>query len=194
MSKQLNQEMEMKLKTNLTAKEKKMKKTWTVFVILSALLLFAADSSAQPVPGMRQDRAHMQRSPSRILFIIKAHKEELKVSDEQLKQVEDIVFSFEEQQIAMQSQASSNRLALRKLMSDRENIDFAQIKTAFVKAAEHRADMFISRLKLRDEVTKVLTPEQQGALKSMREERFKDRRDFRDRREFDRHPRFHEKF
>jgi Spy/CpxP family protein refolding chaperone len=36
-------------------------------------------------------------------------------------------------------------------------------------------------LKLRDEIDKVLTPEQKEALKSMRQERFKDRRDSRGR-------------
>ena len=79
-------------------------------------------------------------------------------------------------------------------MSDRENIDYGQIKSAFVKAAEHKADMFISRLKLREEVNKILTPEQQDALKSMRVESFKERRDFRGRRGFDRQPKFPERF
>ncbi|MFC2164655.1 Spy/CpxP family protein refolding chaperone [Acidobacteriota bacterium] len=171
-----------------------MKKILTVFAILSVVLLFAADSFAQPDQRMGRGKARMQRSPSRILFALKAHKEELKVTDDQLKQIEDMVFSFEEQQIAMQSQASSNRLAMRKLMSDRENVDYSQIKTTFVKAAEHRADMFISRLKLREEVHKVLTPEQQDALKSIRRERFKERGDFRGRRGFERHPRFRDEF
>lgn len=171
-----------------------MKKIFTAFAVLSVVLLFAADGFAQHRPRMGRGKAGMQRSPSRILFALKAHQEELKVTDEQLKQVENIVFSFEEQQIAMKSQASSNRLAMKKLMSDKDNINYDQVKSAFVKAAEHRADMFISRLKLHDEVKKVLTPEQQEALKSMRLERFKERRDFRGRRGFDRYPRFQERF
>ncbi len=171
-----------------------MKKTLIAFAILSVVLLFAVDRYAQSAQRMGRGKAHMHRSPSRILHVLKTHKEEFKVTDEQLKQIEDIVFSFEEQQIAMRSQTSSDRLARRKLMSDRENINYEQIKTDFVKAAEHRADMFITRLKLHDEVNKVLTPEQQNALKSMRKERFKDRRDFRGCREFERHSRFQEKF
>jgi len=186
--------MKMKLSANQKTKEKKMKKTLIVFAILSVVFLFAADIFAQPAQGVGRGKARMQRSPSRILFVLKANKEELKVTDDQLKQVEDMVFSFEEQQIAMQSQANSNRLAIRKLMSDRENINYDQIKTTFVKAAEYRADMFISRLTLHDEVNKVLTPEQQDALKSMRRDRFKDRRDFRGRWGFERQPRFRNEF
>ena len=124
--------MEMKLKANQTTKEKKMKKTLIAFAILSVVLLFAADGYAQPVQRMGRGKAHMHRSPSRILHVLKDHKQELNITDEQLKQVEDMVFSFEEQQIAMKSQASSNRLAMRKLLSDRENMSYDQIKTTFV--------------------------------------------------------------
>lgn len=171
-----------------------MKKTLTVFAVLSVVLLFAADGFSLPAQRMGRDHACMQRSPSRILFVLKAHQEELKITDEQLKQVEDMVFSFEEHQIAMRSQASSDRLEMRKLMSDRENIDYDQLKAAFAKAAEQRANMFISRLKLRDQVMKVLTPEQQDALKSMRKERFERGGDFRRGRGFERHPRFYDEF
>jgi Spy/CpxP family protein refolding chaperone len=171
-----------------------MKKAMTVFAILSFVLLFAAHSFSQPDQRMDQAKSRMLRSPSRILFALKAHKEELKLTDDQIKQIEDIVFSFEEQEIAMRSQADSDRLAMRKLMADRENIDYDQIKSAFIKAAEHRADMFTARLKLRDEVDNVLTPEQRDALKFMRKERLEDRRDFRRQREFDRLPRFRERF
>jgi len=171
-----------------------MKKTLSLLAVLSVMLLFAADSYAQPAQRVDPARARMLRPPSQILHILRAHKEDLNITDDQLKQVEDIVFSFEEQQIAMRSQVSSNRLQMRKLVSDRENINYDQIKSAFVKAAEQRAEMFMSRLKLRDAVNNVLTPEQQNALKSMRKERVKDRREFRRPREFDRHPRFREEF
>lgn len=171
-----------------------MKKIITALAVLSVVLLFTADGFAQHRPGMGRGKAHMQRSPSRILHVLKAQQEELKVTDDQLKKIENIVFSFEEQQIAMKSQADSNRLEMKKLMSDKDNIDYDQVKSAFVKAAEHRAEMFISRLKLHDEVKMVLTPEQQEALKSMRIERFKEGRDFRGRRRFERHPRFHQRF
>ena len=171
-----------------------MKKTLTVFAILSVVLLFAADGFTQPAQRMGRGKACMERSPSRILFVLKAHKEELQITDEQLKQVEDMVFSFEEQHIVMRSQASSNRLAMQKLMSDREKVNYDQVKAVFVKAAEHRADMVISRFKIRDEVNKVLTSEQQDALKSLRKERFKTRRDFRGIRECERRPRFRNEF
>jgi Spy/CpxP family protein refolding chaperone len=171
-----------------------MKKIPAAFAVLSVVLLMTAGGFAQPAQRIDRGKARMQRPPSRILFALKAHQEELNVTEDQLKQIENIVFSFEEKQIAMKSQASSNRLEMKKLMSDRDNVNYDQIKSAFLKAAEHRADMFVSRLKLHEEVKKVLTPEQQEALKSMRLERFKTRRDLRGQRSFERHPRFRDRF
>jgi Spy/CpxP family protein refolding chaperone len=55
-------------------------------------------------------------------------------------------------------------------------MDYAKLKEALSSASEHRQDMIIDRLKLKDEIVNVLTPEQSEALKSMRQERFKDRR------------------
>jgi Spy/CpxP family protein refolding chaperone len=60
-------------------------------------------------------------------------------------------------------------------------LDYAKLKEALSKTSEHRHDMLIDGLKLKDEIDKILTPEQKEALKSMQQERFKDRRDSRGR-------------
>ena len=153
-----------------------MKKALTVFSIFAIVGLFAADSFAQSFQGRRMGRARINRSPSQILRVLKAHQEELKITDDQLKAIEDLTYSFEQKRIDARSEASKQRLELRKIMQDRENLDYDQLKMALTKASEHKHNMLIDGLKLKDEIAKVLTPEQKDALKSMRKDRFKGRR------------------
>jgi Spy/CpxP family protein refolding chaperone len=158
-------------------KEKKMKKALTVFSIFMILGLFAVDSFGQYIQARRAGRTHMYRSQSRILRVLKTNQEKLKITDDQLMAIEDLAFSFKEKMIDARSQASKQRLELQKLMRDRGNLDYTKLKEALSKSSEHNHNMLIDRLKLKDEIDKILTPEQKEALKSMRQERFKDRRD-----------------
>jgi len=158
-----------------------MRKTLTVLAIFAIVGLFAVDSFAQSFQGRRTGRARLNRSSTRILRVLKANQEELKITDDQLKGVEDLTYSFEEKKIEARSEAGKIHLELRKLMQDRGNVDYAKLKDALSKASEHKHNMVIDGLKLKDEIDKILTPEQKEALKSMRQERFKDRRDSRGR-------------
>ena len=158
-----------------------MKKTLTVFAIFTVIVLFAAHGFAQTFQGRRGSRDRMNQSPARILRVLKANQEDLKITDDQLKAIEDLTYSFEEKRISAKAESRKNRLELRKLMQDRENLDYAKLKEALSKTSEQRHDMMIDGLKLKDEIANVLTPEQNEALKSMRQERFKDRRDNRGR-------------
>ena len=119
----------------------------------------------------------MNQSPARMLTVLKVHQEELNITDEQLNAIEDLTYSFKEKMIDSRSLASKQRLELQKLMQDRGNLDYAKLREALSKSAEHKHNMLIDRLKLKNEIDKILTPEQKEALKSMRQERFKDRRD-----------------
>ena len=160
-------------------KEKKMKKTLTVFAIFAVIVLVSADGFSQSFQGRRGNRDRMNQSPSRILRVLKANQEDLKITDDQLKAIEDLTYSFEEKRISAKAEGSKQRLELRRLMQDRGNLDYAKLKEALSSASEHRHDMMIDGLKLKDQIDKVLTPEQKEALKSMQQERFKDRRDSR---------------
>jgi Spy/CpxP family protein refolding chaperone len=162
-------------------KEKKMKKTLTVFAIFAIVGLSAGDSFAQSFQGRSTGRARIHRSSTQILRVLKANQEELKITEDQLKAIEDLTYSFEERKIEARSEASKYQLELQKLLQDRENLDYAKLKAALSKTSEHKHEMMIEGFKLRDEISKILTPEQNEALKSMRLERFKDRRDFRGR-------------
>lgn len=154
-----------------------MKKALTVFSIFAVVGLFSVDSFAQDFQARRMGRAYMSRSPARILRVLKANQEELKITDDQLKAIEDLAFSFKEKMIDARSLASKQRLEIQKLMQDRENLDYIKLKEALSKSSEHKHNMLIDGLKLRDEIDKILTPEQKEALKSMRQERIKDRRE-----------------
>ena len=157
-----------------------MKKTLTVFAIFAIVGLFAIDSFAQSFQGRRTGRARISRSSTQILRVLKANQEELKITADQLKAIEDLTYSFEERKIEARSEASKNQLELRKLLQDRENLDYAKLRDALSKTSEHKHDMMIEGFELRDEISKILTPEQNEALKSMRLEKFRDRKDRRD--------------
>jgi Spy/CpxP family protein refolding chaperone len=154
-----------------------MKKTLTVFAISSVIVVFAVAGFSQSFQGRRGVRDRMNQSPSRILRVLKANQEDLKITDAQLKAIEKLAYSFEEKMINAKAQGSKNQLEFHKLMQDRENLDYEKIKEALSKTSAHRDDMFIEGLKLRDAISNVLTPEQNEALKSMRQERFRDRKD-----------------
>jgi len=152
-----------------------MKKGMTFFVIFSVLILFIASSFAQPFRGMRRGEGLMKRSPARILFVLKAKQKELKITDSQLDKIKNLVFSFEEKMIQMRSNCSLQRLELRRLLQDRENLDYEKMRAALSKSSNSRQDIFIERLKLRNEIQNILTPEQREAMRAMRKDMREDR-------------------
>jgi len=151
-----------------------MKKTLKFSIIFSVIILFTASVFAEPRIRMR-DRDAFDMSHTRILRILQGNQKELKITDNQLEKIKNMVFSFEEKMIKMKNESNLQRLELRKLMQDRKNIDYEKIKGALSKASSYRNNMFIERLKWRNEILNVLTPEQQEALKAMRKDMWKDR-------------------
>jgi len=151
-----------------------MKKALKFSIIFSVIVLLAASVFAENRMRMR-DRDTFDMSHTRILRILQANQKELKITDSQLEKIKTMVFSFEEKMIKMKNESSLQRLELRKLMQDRKNIDYEKIKGALSKASSYRNNMFIERLKLRDEILNTLTPEQQEAMDAMRKDMWKDR-------------------
>jgi Spy/CpxP family protein refolding chaperone len=159
-----------------------MKKGLTLIVIFSFLVLSVASSFALPQQRMARGKRTFDRSQNRILGVLKANQEELNITDEQIEQVENLVFSFKEKTIKMAGENSMSRLELQKLMKDKENLDYGKIKAILTQTASARTDMFIEGLKLREEISNVLTPEQQEALKAKAKAGIKNRgRNFRSR-------------
>jgi Spy/CpxP family protein refolding chaperone len=153
-------------KTKNLIQEVKMKKGLTLIVIFSFFVLSVASSFAQPQQRMARGKRTFDRSHSRILAVLKANQEELDITDEQIGQIQDLVFSFKEKTIKTANENSLSRLELQKLMKDKENLDYAKIKAILNQTSAARTDMFIEGLKLREEISNVLTPEQQEALKA----------------------------
>jgi Spy/CpxP family protein refolding chaperone len=188
--------MKIKRKTKMSGKEIAMKKVLKALPLAAAVLLFAAHGSAQPFQRMGPGMDHMQGGPGRILFVLRVHQGELKITDDQLKKIEGLVFSFEEKMIAMDSASRISHMEIEKLMLDRENLDYGKLRAALDKTADQRNEIFIARLKNHEEVMNVLTPEQREAVKSMIRKRIGERwdfpkeRGFRGERGFRRFPRF----
>jgi Spy/CpxP family protein refolding chaperone len=74
--------------------------------------------------------------------------------------------------LRMENENRLHQLELQKLMQERENLDYDKIEAILSKTSDIRNQMFIERLKLRDEIGKILTPEQKDALKAMEKEGF----------------------
>ncbi len=143
-----------------------MKKALTLMVIFSFLVLSVASSFAQPQQRMTRAKRTFDRSQNRILAVLKMNQDELNITDEQIEQVQNLVFTFKEKTIKRTSENSLNRVELQKLMQDRENLDYDKIKAILSKTSAARNEMFIEGLKLREEINNVLTPEQREAFKA----------------------------
>jgi len=152
-----------------------MKKGLTLMVVFSFLVLSVASSFAQPQQRMPRAKRTFDRSQNRILAVLKANQEELNITDEQIEQVQNLVFSFKKKTIKRTSENSLSRLELQKLMQDRENLDYGKIKAVLSKTSAARTEMFIEGLKLREEISNVLTPEQREALKTKEREGIRSR-------------------
>jgi Spy/CpxP family protein refolding chaperone len=173
--------------------EVKMKKIFKTIGILSVVVMMTAAAFAQPRgrnmirPGnqfaqqgrMNRPGSRMaMRSPMRMLLVLKARQAELKITDAQLDKIENLMYSFQENQIKVQSEANLQRLELQKLFQDKGNRDYAKIKSLMTKSSAIRQNMAIERMKHRDEVLNVLTPEQQQAVKADIMQRFQGNRMF----------------
>ena len=145
-------------------------------VIFSAFLLFAASSFAQPQRGMRKGDRHAQRSPERIVRVLEAKQDELKITDEQLEKAKNLVCSFEESATKTRNANNLQHLELKKLLQEKR--DYGKIEAVLSDVSANRNKMFIEMLKLKEEINDILTPEQRDALKEMWQEKWEDYRPF----------------
>jgi len=152
-----------------------MKKFLTLTLIFSFLALSMAVVFAKPPQRMPKARRTFDRSQSRILGVLKANQKDLDITDEQIEQVQNLVFSFKEKTIKMNSEQTLSRLELQKLMQNRENLDYDKIEAILSRTSAARNEMFIERLKLREEIDNVLTPDQREALKAKSREGMRSR-------------------
>ncbi len=155
-----------------------MKKGKTISLIFLLVILFSASTIAQPFRGIWAREGFKMHSPVRILYLLKANQKELNISDEQLKKIKELVYSCEEKMIQMKNENSAQRLQLRKLIEDNEELDYPKIKEVLSKISVNMEDIFIQRLKLKEEIEKILTPQQREALRSKILDKLKERAPF----------------
>ncbi len=159
-----------------------MRKVLTATLIISFLTLSMSLVYAQPAQRIPRGKRMFDRPQIRILTVLKANQEELKITDVQMEQIQNLVFSFREKSLKMQNENEMSRLELQKLMLDRENLDYDKIKAILSESSAARNEMFVDGLKLREEIENVLTPEQQEALREITRDGIRNRAlDLRDR-------------
>jgi len=144
-----------------------MKKTTTIIILSMGFFLFAAGLSASPQMTRLKNRDFMRPDPEKLLDVLKARQDEFKITDEQMKKIEELTFQMEDKELKLKSDIASTQLELKRTIRDRGNRDYEKIKSLLVKSAELRADMVINRMTLRDDIRNILTPEQLAALKEM---------------------------
>ena len=135
-------------------------------------------TSQRPRMGQIQERGIIRPRSAGLLMVLKARQEELNITNEQLDKIKDLTLKMEEKRVEQQNALNSRRLEQKKLMMDRENLDYHQLKALLLKNSESKLDLMIDRMQLRDEIEAVLTPEQKEALKEMGRDRMGQRRSF----------------
>jgi hypothetical protein len=113
--------------------------------------------------GQRGIRGQRQ---GRLLVILYARQDELKITDEQLEKIKSLTLKMEEDMIQSKNDMNTQQFELKKLMMERKNRDYEKIKSLMSKTSDMRHDMFIQRMKNRDEILNLLTEEQQETLKT----------------------------
>ncbi len=132
-----------------------------------------------PIPGPRLQKGRgqfvpgTQRNGGPALFLrlafLKAHQEELGISDEQLAQVKELTFQMEEIRTQQQNLAAEHRLELKKLMME-ESKDYSRIESLMNQTAEARNRAIVEKMQIRDQIESVFTPDQLDALKKAAQE------------------------
>lgn len=150
-----------------------MKRITTLILILAGFFLFSIGVAAQA--RLRTPRSQNMRRPAqgRLLAVLQAKQEELKITDEQIQQLKDHKLAMEEKAVQHRNAMNIQRLELKKLMLDKENRDLTKIRALLSQGAEYRVDHFISRLKSQEEALNILTLEQREAVKELTKNRIR---------------------
>ncbi len=121
--------------------------------------------SQSPVKG-QPAREFTRSQQGRLLGVLNARKEKLKITDEQLAQIKDLQMKMEEKRVEHQNTANTQRLEFKKWRMDTEERDYAALRTLLNKSSQARTDMLISQMQLRDQIFNILTEEQREALRA----------------------------
>ena len=163
-----------------------------ILILAVGFSLTASSVAAQARFGQRRNPAFMRGGQGGILFVLKARQTELNITDEQLDKIQELVLAQEEKALKYRNAQAEQELELRKVMMDRENLDYEKLKQVLSRQSDIHQNMFIENLKGRDAIRSVLTPEQQQALTALHNDRPREGRRFMRDRDRGTNPRFNQ--
>jgi Spy/CpxP family protein refolding chaperone len=157
-------------------KEIKMKKITTLFLVLTGFFMFSTGVAAQSRMHFSKNKNMRRPAQGRLLTLLQAKQDELKITDEQIQKIKDHTFAMEEKAVQQRNSMNLLRLEQKKFMQDIKNRDYTKIKALLSQSSENRVNNFISRLKAQEEIRNILTPEQREAVKELAKNRFQRQR------------------
>ncbi len=114
-------------------------------------------------------------SPMRLYRVLSLYKDKLNVTDNQLEKIKSLGFYLEEKQVKLTNANRTLRLKLREELAN-EKVNYNAVKEIMSKISQNRTELFIERLKAKEEIKKILTPEQLSKIREYMMRRMKERR------------------
>jgi Spy/CpxP family protein refolding chaperone len=152
-----------------------MKWTKQLLTVVFVIMVFSMALTAQPFMGKPMGHGPMMGPPlTEIYTMLKAKQKDFNITDNQLEQIKTKVFALEEKIIPIESKNRLHHLELKKLLMN-EKKDYGKISALLSKMSDNRQAIMIERMKTKDAIDSILTPQQRDAIKEAKQKRFKDR-------------------
>jgi Spy/CpxP family protein refolding chaperone len=155
-----------------------MNRTMVLFFVVVVMVVFSVSVTARPFMGKQIARHGMMEpgpSPLGIYTLLKAKQKDFNIKDNQLEQIKNSAFALEEKIVTLESKNRLYHLELQKLLMT-EKKDYKKISDVLSQLSANRNAIFVERMKSKDTIDSILTPEQQDSIKEAMQKRFKDRR------------------
>jgi len=146
-------------------KEVNMKHTVKMVGIFGMTALLAIPGFAQVGSRMQGRNMRAPRMQNGMMVMLKARQSELKLTDKQLASIQGLVDAHRKAEVDMQREAALQRLEIQKLSRDRVDMDLDLYRKSLEKASALRISGQLARLRLHQDINKVLTVEQRDVLK-----------------------------
>ncbi len=159
-----------------------MRKTALILLVFAGVLSLSVVAISQSPKMGQRPRDFTRSEQGRLLGILDARKEELKITDKQLAKIKDLQMMLGEKRVEHQNNANTQRLELKKWQTNTDKRDYDTLRTLLNKRAQARTDMLISQIQMREQVFNVLTEEQREALKANNHQMGRERGPSRDQR------------
>jgi len=108
---------------------------------------------------MQMKRGHHFMSPLRLYNMLKMQKDQFNITDDQLNKLKSLSFYFEEKKTKLTNENRTLRLKLKEELANTK-INYQNVRNIMDKMSKNRTELFIEGLKAKEEINKILTPEQ----------------------------------